>query len=364
MTKTIFTRATSSPTFDDSSVDESIFATRQGIDNVEPRFSESFYRFVTPAPHFPGFRPRLYFIVGPTAVGKTALSIACAEALGAEILSCDSLCVYRGMDIGTAKPTRAERAAVPHHGIDLVPVSTPFSVDDYTRHAHGVIADCAARERHLLVVGGSGFYLKSFFAPVSDGIEVPAWLRHEVETLFAQEGLAGLRRELAPFDPGERARLDRRNPRRVMKALERCRATGRSLVGLQQAFAALPEPWAEYEKRVCLLRRPAPDLHARVRERIEAMFTEGLLAEVDALRAAGIAGNPSAAGAIGYRETLDYLRRSGHNRDLAELKETIAVHTDQLIRKQRIWFRRQIPVHTVVEAGSATVEAAFPQDSA
>lgn len=308
-------------------------------------------------PHSAGFRPTLYFLVGPTAVGKTALSLACAQRLNADILSCDSLCVYRGMDIGTAKPTRDERAMVPHHGIDLVPVSEQYSVEAYTTHAHEVIADCAARQRHVLVVGGSGFYLKSFFSPVNDGIPISDSISERVAAIEAKGGIEALLDALRPYDPEATAVLDRRNPRRVAKALERCLATDRPLIELQREFAALPEPWTTYEKRVCLLERSGDDLRSRVRQRVEAMFTEGLLDEVQRLRTAGIEKNPSAAGAIGYRETLQWLTEGG---ELQPLKNLIAVHTDQLIRKQRIWFRRQIPVHTRLHASAATADDAFP----
>lgn len=304
----------------------------------------------------PSFRPNLYFLTGPTGVGKTALSLAAAKTLGAEILSADSLCFYRGMDIGTAKPTWAERAEVPHHGIDLVEASEQYSVEAYARLARSVVADCAARERHVLVVGGSGFYLKSFFVPVQDGIETPAEIRAEVAALFAQAGLPGLLAELAPYDAGQVAVLDRQNPRRVMKALERCRAVGRPLVELQAAFAALPEPYADSTKHVCLLERPPEELRSRVRARVAAMLAAGLVEEVEALRVAGFEANPSAAGAIGYRETLAMLRGELAREDLAEL---IAVHTDQLIRKQRIWFRRQVPIHRRIHPEGASVADAF-----
>jgi tRNA dimethylallyltransferase len=312
---------------------------------------------VTIPPHNPGFIPTIYFLVGPTAVGKTALSLAAAETLGAEILSADSLCFYRGMDLGTAKPTASERAQVPHHGIDLVEPSEQFSVEAYARLAEGVVADCAARGKHVLVVGGSGFYVKSFFAPMSDGVEVSPEVAAEVARLEAGGGLGAMLAALAPFDRDEAAALDRRNPRRVAKALERCLQTGRPLRELQDAFAALPAPYAAHRKQVCLLQRPAEELRSRVRRRVAQMLAEGLIDEVKGLREAGIEANPSAAGAIGYRETLAYLRGELGREELAE---TIAVHTDQLIRKQRIWFRRQIPVHITVNPSHATVEEAFP----
>ncbi len=314
---------------------------------------------VTNLTHKTAFRPRLYFIVGPTAVGKTELSIRSAEGLQAEILSCDSLCVYQGMDIGTAKPGRSEQERVPHHGIDLVPVSAQFSVEAYQQYARQVVDDCSRRGRHVLVTGGSGFYLKSFFSPTSDGIEVPIEVVEQVRGIEADAGLSGLLKALHPYDSLQEAKLDRNNPRRVAKALERCLATGQRLIDLQSAFARLPDPWADYDKHLCLLEREPADLRQRIRMRIEQMFADGLVDEVRQLRREGIEHNPSAAGAIGYREVLAWLDRGGDN-DLEELKASIAIHTDQLVRKQRIWFRRQIPIHNRLRAEGATPQDAFP----
>ena len=299
----------------------------------------------------------MYFIVGPTAVGKTDLSLAAARALNAEILSCDSLCVYKGMDIGTAKPTAAERASVPHHGIDLVAASRLYSVGEYVVEAKRVITDILGRGKQILVVGGSGFYLKSFFEPVMDQVEVSEMIQAEVAAIEAEKGLAGLVEALQVYNRDGLGRLDWQNPRRVSTALIRCLASGDQLSTLQAAFAALPKPFAGFSKQVCLLRRDSDALRQRVRQRVEMMFTEGLLDEVKRLQSEGIEANPSAARSIGYREPLAYLNSGGT--DEAALKEEIAVHTNQLIRKQRTWFRRQVQVDREVDAGSATIEQAF-----
>ncbi len=293
--------------------------------------------------HFGHNRMSLLFIVGPTASGKTELALCEAERRGAVILSCDSLCVYRGMDIGTAKPTPAQRQRVPHYGLDLAEPDEPYSVDRYIRYRDHVLARCREAGVPVVVVGGSGFYLRSFFFPVTDTVEVPEALAREVAALREAEGLPGLVRALrACHGPEETfAGLDLANPRRVEKALLRCRATGRSYSELLRAFKALPPPLPDWDKEVWLVSHPPGALAERIRARTGRMLADGLVEEVRALRARGFERNPSAAGAIGYREALAFL--DGRLPE-SELAATIAAHTRQLAHKQRTWFRHQIPV--------------------
>ncbi|MEI6861749.1 MAG: isopentenyl transferase family protein, partial [Verrucomicrobiota bacterium] len=172
--------------------------------------------------------PRLlHLLTGPTAVGKTELALAWAQEHGAEIVSCDSLLFYRGADIGTAKPTAAERARVPHHLIDVCDITEPMDVTHYLTKSRAAVEDIAARGRAVLVTGGSGFYLKSFFAPVADAVAVPPDLRAAVAAKLAEEGLPALVAELRTLNPGGLGALDTDNPRRVTRALERCRTAGR-----------------------------------------------------------------------------------------------------------------------------------------
>lgn len=281
----------------------------------------------------------MHIICGPTAVGKTEFALSYAEAHNAEIVSCDASLVYRGMDIGTAKPTVAEQARVPHHLIDLQAVDSPFDIVAYIAAAKAVVADISARGKAVLVTGGSGFYLKSFLAPVTDGIVVPDEVRMKVEALYAEGGLPALLKALRSASGDDWGSLDRHNPRRVMRALERCLSTGQSLSELQAEFAARPNPYSEYEKWLILLERDAEALRERVRLRAEVMLSHGLIEEVQRLRAKGLEQNPSAASAIGYRETLSYLRGEFGR---SELVGAIIKNTMQLVKKQRTWFRSQI----------------------
>ncbi len=295
----------------------------------------------------------LNFLLGPTASGKTELALRWAEWAGAELLYCDAFCVYRGMDVGTAKPTPAERVRVPHHGIDLVGVDRVFSVAEYIAEARRVVEDCRARGVPLLVTGGTGFYARSFFHPVVDETPVPAAVRERVRAVAGEGGAEALLRELTCLNPAGVTGLDIRNPRRLAAALERCLASGRPLVELQKEYAALPEPFPGIEKRLLVISRPREELDARIARRTAAMLEAGLVDEVRRLRAAGIERNPSAAAAIGYRETLHWLDHGG---PVDELAAGIALHTRQLVKKQFAFFRNQLPPARHVDLGGTAGE--------
>lgn len=319
-------------------------------------------------------RPLLHILTGPTAVGKTELALAWAEHHRAEIVSCDASLFYQGMDLGTAKPTPAELARVPHHLIDVCSVRERMDITRYVGLARVACAAIAARGRPVLVTGGSGFYLKAFIAPVADDIETPPDLRAELSARLAAggppgsataTGLADLLAELRSLNPDGIGSLDTQNPRRVQRALERCRASGRTLADLAAAFAARPGPFADWDARIVVLERPPEDLRRRVETRAAAMLRAGLIEEVCRLRAEGIADNPSAASAIGYRETLAALHRAEHAGtplDPSALAAEIALNTWGLVRRQRTWLRTQLPpalVRTLpaAEASPATLFA-------
>lgn len=295
-------------------------------------------------------RPTLHLLTGPTAVGKTEWALAWAERFGAEIVSCDSLLFYRGLDLGTAKPTRAELARVPHHLIDTVEVTERYDVERYVREARAAIGGILARGRRVLVAGGSGFYLKSFVAAVTDTVAVPAELRRAIEERFDREGLAPLLAELRSLNPEGLGDLDVQNPRRVLRGLERCRASGRTLRALRDEFERLPSPFSEYQVRLVRLERDPAELSRRVASRVDAMLATGLVDEVRGMLAHGLAQNPSAVSAIGYRETIDHLEG---RLPWSELAAAITRNTQALVKKQRTWFRTQLPEHAVIDAAGA-----------
>lgn len=303
-----------------------------------------------------GVVPTLHVLTGCTAVGKTELALRWAEARGAEIVSCDSLLFYRGMNLGAAKPTREQLARVPHHLIDVCDAREQMNVMRYVVGARRAVADIVARGRAVLVTGGSGFYLKAFFAPIADEVDAPAALRHEVRARLERAGLGALVAELRALNPGGLGALDVQNPRRVVRALERCLASGRTLAEMKEEFAASPAPFADCRVRLCELVREKPDLEQRIEARVAEMLRAGLVEEVRGLLAAGLKENPSAARAIGYRETIDFLEG---RRVEAELGPAIVRNTQALVKKQRTWFKTQLPAHPRVDAATATVSALF-----
>ena len=297
-------------------------------------------------------KPVLHVLTGCTAVGKTEWALRWAEARGAEIVSCDSLLFYRGMDLGTAKPTAAERTRVPHHLIDLCAVSERMDVTQYITKARAAIEGITARGRRVLVTGGSGFYLKAFFAPVADDVAVPAALRAEVARLPFADALA----RLQALNPGGLGALDTSNPRRVTRALERCLASGRTLPALAAEFARQPGPFADWQVELARLERPPGELEQRIEARVAAMLRGGLADEVRQLLDAGLRENPSAARAIGYRVVIDVLDGKRPEESLAA---EIVKNTRALVKKQRTWFRTQLPPHQAVMADGLTVDGLF-----
>ncbi|HEY0966336.1 MAG TPA: tRNA (adenosine(37)-N6)-dimethylallyltransferase MiaA [Opitutaceae bacterium] len=299
---------------------------------------------------------RIHVLTGPTAVGKTALALRWAETHRAEIVSCDSLLFYRGMDIGTAKPSPEELARVPHHLIDILDVREQADVTHYVTLARAAVEAITARGRQVLVTGGSGFYLKAFFGPVADNVQVPDSLRARLRAQHEAEGLPALVAELRRINPDGLGQLDVANPRRVLRGLERCLASGRTLAELAADFARQPAPFDGWEITCTRLDRPPADLEARIDLRVTLMLRAGLVAEVERLLAQGLRENASAASAIGYRETVAMIEG---RLSREELPAEIARNTRALVKKQRTWFRTQLPEHRVMAADAAEVSTLF-----
>ena len=291
----------------------------------------------------------IFVLTGCTASGKTDWALRWAERNNAEIVSCDSLLFYRGMDIGTAKPTAEERARVPHHLIDVCGVTDRMDVTYYVTNAMRAVEEITARGRRVLVAGGSGFYLKAFFSPVADNVSVPAVVRAEIAAKLEAEGLAALVSELSQANPAGLGALDTANPRRVVRALERCRASGKTLADLADDFAKMPAPFEKWEVKLVRLDREPEELERRIAARVETMLRAGLIEEVQRLIPAGLQQTPSAAKAIGYRETIEFLKGKVPR---AALAEEIARNTRALVKKQRTWFRTQLPEHKIIPAGA------------
>lgn len=283
--------------------------------------------------------PKLHIITGPTAVGKTEAALTWAEKNNAEILSCDSICVYRGMDIGSAKPTAAQQKICPHHGIDLVEPSERYAVTKYIAYAQKIIAECRARDKDILVTGGSGFYLAAFFGAVTDEIPVTDSVIKEVQEL-QKKGLASMLARLNEIEGGTLpAWLDQKNPIRIAKALERRLSSERSLDDLREDFLSKESPFAAYTITHDLLEREDSDLKKRILLRTDQMLKSGLIDEAEWLLKLNLNPELPSARAVGYRATMDWLR-AGRLVALDGLKERINLDTWALVRKQRKWFAR------------------------
>ncbi len=280
-------------------------------------------------------------VIGTTAVGKTDWTLSYAEQIGAEIVNCDAVCIYRGMDIGSAKPTPAEQARVKHHLLDLVSVDETYSIGRYVEDAWALCRRLWDEGKRVIVTGGSGFYLKSYFAAVDDPVHIPAAIREQVAALEAESGLAGIRHALEACNPeGVADLIDVHNPRRVSRALERCWASGLPLRTLREAFLARTSLFESVTKRLILLERERTSLEQRINQRVRLMLAAGLVEEVRLLEQQGLRSNPAAASAIGYRETLAAM---DGQLPFSELAPTIAANTRKLAAKQRKWFRTQLP---------------------
>jgi tRNA dimethylallyltransferase len=271
-------------------------------------------------------------VVGPTAAGKSALALALAHELDGEVVNADSMQLYRGLDIGTAKLTVAEREGVPHHVLDIWDVTEPASVAEYQRLARTAVDDIAARGRPALVVGGSGLYvravLEEFEFPGTD----PA-LRASLESELAAVGPAPLYERLRSRDPAAAARILPSNGRRIVRALEVVELTG-------EPFAArLPDPVPYYPSVVHVgVDLDTAVLDARIAARVDRMWADGLVAETAGLAQRGLRSGRTASRALGYQQVLAYLDGSLPSEEAART-ETVRA-TRRFVRRQRSWFRR------------------------
>jgi tRNA dimethylallyltransferase len=278
-------------------------------------------------------------IMGPTAVGKTAVALLVAARAGAEIVSADSRQIYRGMDVGTAKPTPEERSRVRHHLIDIVEPSERYDAARFAADAERVISGLLAASVAPLVVGGTGFYLESLYEGLFEGPERDDAVRGELELRLAAEGPEALHEALGRVDPGAAARIHPRDASRIVRALEVFRATGTPM----SKWLEGPRRTPSYRPLYVGITMPRRALHERIGLRVEHMFRSGLTKEVKALRAGGrlLPGMP-AASAVGYRELLeldDAALGSPEGEAVARAAERIATSTRRYAKRQLTWFR-------------------------
>lgn len=291
-----------------------------------------------------------FLLAGPTAVGKSEIALLLAEKINGEIISVDSMQVYRGLDIGTAKPTPAERARVPHHLIDVLEVNESFDAAQFVRLAREAVAGIQARGHVPLLCGGTGLYFKAFVEGLGHAPASDAALRTELEAL----PMAALLRELAGRDPVTYERIDRQNKRRIIRALEVIRLTG-------EPFSASRANWRPANGNTppphCfgLARSPAA-LRQRIDARVDAMFRAGLVEETASLLKHGLDQSRTALQALGYRQVTEYLQGA---RSLPETIELVKIRTRQFAKRQMTWFRRQLPLTWLqLEPGQPAAEIA------
>jgi tRNA dimethylallyltransferase len=279
-------------------------------------------------------RPAILTVVGPTAVGKTALAITLARAAVGEIVSADSRQIYRGMDIGTAKPTQREQAQARHHLIDIVEPSERYDAARFASDAADLIDGMHGRGVVPVVAGGTGFYLRALFDGLFEGAGRFPETRRELEARAEAEGSAALHAELADVDPELAAKLHPNDRARVVRGLEVFRATGRRL----SAWHGDPPRCPSFAPRYVGLRLDREQLRQRIDRRVDAMMAAGLVAEIEALVASGkLSSDMPAASAVGYRELLPIVE-SGEG-GLAEAVELIKVSTRRYAKRQMTWFR-------------------------
>ncbi len=291
-----------------------------------------------------GEAPRVVTIVGPTAAGKSALSIALAHQLGGEVVNADSMQLYRGMDIGTAKLTMAERAGITHHLLDIWPVSFPAAVAEYQSLARAAIDDIAARGRVPLLVGGSGLYLRAVLEEFDFPGTDPA-IRARLEQELAEVGPAVLHARLQKWDNTAAEHILASNGRRIVRALEVIELTGKPFT------AALPEAKPCYPSVRIGVDRDVADLDERIATRVDLMWSAGLLDEVRGLD--GLRASRTAARALGYQQALAQL--DGTMTELDAKADTIR-GTRRFVRRQRSWFKRD-PAITWLEGAASTLVA-------
>jgi len=271
------------------------------------------------------------FLAGATAVGKSEIALALAAKIGGEIISVDSMQVYRGLDIGTAKPDAATQNRIRHHLIDVCDLTETFDAAKFVHLANQAVVEIRSRNKIPFFCGGTGLYFKAFLDGLGDAPPADAKLRAELEAA----PLAQLLEELRERDPEAHAKIDKSNPRRVIRAVEIVRTTGKPLAASQADWGQKKQEAKGAPLILCV--RSSGDLRHRIDSRVDFMFQRGLVDETWELLKHGLAENRTAMQAIGYRQAVEHLRGE---RSLAETIELVKIRTRQFAKRQLTWFHR------------------------
>ena len=283
------------------------------------------------------------YLAGPTASGKSAVALEIAQRMEGEVITVDSMQVYRGLDIGTAKPTSEEQRGVPHHLIDIVELNESFDAARFVSLAQTAEAEIRRRGKIPIYCGGTGMYFKALIHGVGEAPSSDPNLRAELESLPLEDLLLELKRE----DPQTFNRVDQQNPRRVVRAVEAIRLSGRPFSEQQSTWSEANEGFGHF---FALAREP-DDLRARIDLRVEKMISDGLIPETEALMKIGLEHNRTAMQAIGYRQVVEHLRGE---RSLKDTVELIKAKTWQLARRQMTWLRNQLRPRWITVSSEAT----------
>lgn len=298
----------------------------------------------------PDILPRPIFIAGPTAAGKSEIALQLAERVGGEIISVDSMQVYRGLDIGTAKPSAAEQQRVPHHLIDVAEFTETFDAARFANLARATAGEIAARGCRPVLCGGTGLYFQAFLEGLGAAPPADLRLRAELEAM----PLAQLLDELREHDPVTHGSIDQKNPRRIIRAVEVLRLTGKPFSAQRSVWNS--ERGTGNREFFFGMTRPTADLHARINARVDEMFRRGLVDETRRLLSRGLATNQTAMQAIGYRQVVEHLRGE---RSLEATIELVKIRTRQFARRQLTWFRKYAAVEWIeLSAGFSIADAA------
>jgi tRNA dimethylallyltransferase len=280
-------------------------------------------------------KPAVVAILGPTATGKSALALAMAERYGGEIINCDSTAVYRGFDIGTDKTAPADRRGIPHHLIDIADPTDEYTAAQYARDAAAVVRDVHARGRLPILAGGTGLYYRALTRGLFPGPGKNAPLRQRLEAIAERRDVTLLHRMLRKVDPASALRIQPRDLKRLVRALEVFFLTGQPLTA---HFADTVSPLPDVDVVAIGLRLPAAQISERVTRRVDEQFERGLLDEIRTLLARGIPEAARPFGGLVYRQALEHLHGV---RDEAATRALIAQENRRYARRQLIWFRKE-----------------------
>ena len=296
-----------------------------------------------------------WFLTGPTASGKSSIAVPLALKINAEIISLDSMAIYRGMDIGTAKPTEEQQQQVDHHMIDVLDPTESYSLAEYLESVHRLVDEIHQRQRNALFVGGTPLYLKSLLRGLYSGPEADWEFREQVQLEIEQHGVEALHARLAQVDPLSAHKLHPNDTKRIIRALEVYRATGEPISHQQVHF---DDTESQPHSRVFVLDWNRSRLHERIESRVDEMFERGLVAEVESLLGKHGDLSRTAMQAVGYSEVMEHL---GGSLSLEDTVERVKARTRQFARRQVTWFRRLDECHTIQCSEENTTDALLDQ---